>query len=216
MAQSGSDVVPRDLPRGPHRLGREVVLASQRERMLDAMAQTVAAKGYPQTTVGDVVAGAGVSRKTFYEHFKDREDCFLAAYDAGVERLLTAIVTAAPPQRTPEALMRARVRAYLAALAAEPAFARAFMLDVFAAGERALERRAEVHRRFEQLIGDLYEQTRAEVPALPPLAPETCAAAVGAVNELVTDYIRAGRTTDLLQLEDALVRVQTALLLGPS
>src|SRR3954452_23052879 len=81
----------RPLPRGPHSLTRDEVLASQRGRMIEAMAETVAAKGYAATTVADVVARAGVSRKTFYEHFRDREDCFLAAYDAAVDAVIGAV-----------------------------------------------------------------------------------------------------------------------------
>src|SRR3954465_9903368 len=75
----------RPLPRGPHGLERDVVLASQRGRMLGAMADAVARKTYAGTTVADGVAGAGVSRKTFYEHFRDKEECFLAGFDAGVD-----------------------------------------------------------------------------------------------------------------------------------
>src|SRR4051795_12849943 len=123
MMQRGG-AAPRPLPRGPHNLARDDVLASQRQRMLEAVAETVAAKGYPATTVGDVVAGAGVSRKTFYEHFRDKEECFLAAFDSGVDALLHAIATA-PPEGSgwPERL-RARVRAYLRTLATRPDFAR--------------------------------------------------------------------------------------------
>src|SRR6187401_183309 len=83
--------VPKILPRGPHRLAREVVLASQRGRLIDAMAVVVAAKGYTAATVADVIGHAGVSRKTFYEHFRDKEACFLAVYDAGVEVLLATM-----------------------------------------------------------------------------------------------------------------------------
>src|SRR4051795_2217185 len=106
---------PRPLPRGPHGLERDVVLASQRGRMLGAMADAVAGKGFAATTVADVVAGAGVSRKTFYEHFRDKEECFLAAYDTGVDLVLDAIVAARPQQGeyTWIDLMRARVHAYL-------------------------------------------------------------------------------------------------------
>src|ERR687883_326916 len=95
--QSGG-AMPRPLPRGPHNLTRDHVLTSQRERMIDAMADVVAAKGYAATTVGDVVAGAGVSRKTFYEHFRDKEDCFLAAFDSGLDLVLGAIHAAQPEQ----------------------------------------------------------------------------------------------------------------------
>src|SRR5919199_431971 len=129
--------IPRPLPRGPHNLTRDDVLASQRERMTDAVAATVARKGYVATTVGDIVSGAGVSRKTFYEHFQDKEDCFLAAFDAGVEALLAAIVAARPERPGQIALLRARVRAYLETPASRPDFARTFLLEVFAAGPRA-------------------------------------------------------------------------------
>src|SRR3954447_26019152 len=82
----------RPLPRGPHGLERDVVLASQRGRLLSAMAAALAANTDGGTTVADVVAGAGVSRTTFNEHFRDKEDCFLAAFDAGCDQLLDAIV----------------------------------------------------------------------------------------------------------------------------
>src|SRR2546421_4217944 len=121
----------RPLPRGPHHLERAVVLASQRGRMLDAMAEAVAAKGYGAATVADVVAGAGVSRRTFYEHFSDKEECFLAAYDAGVDILLGHLVEQAAAADGLDWRERTRrgVRAYLDVLAAEPAFARTFLIE---------------------------------------------------------------------------------------
>src|SRR4051812_15625203 len=112
----------RPLPRGPHSLSRDEAVASQRGRMIEAMAETVAEKGYAATTVADVVARAGVSRKTFYEHFADREQCFLAAYDAAVDALFTAVaqrVAAGEPSGADwQARVRSGVRGYLEALAA--------------------------------------------------------------------------------------------------
>jgi AcrR family transcriptional regulator len=192
-----------------------VVLASQRGRMLGAMAGAVATKGYAGTTVADVVAGAGVSRKTFYEHFRDKEECFLAAFDAGVDLLLAAIVAAEPAgEPTWLELMRARVRAYLDTLASQPAFARTFLIEVFAAGPRALERRAEVLQRFAQLFRDLHVEARRQFPELPPVPEPLYIAAVGAVNELVSDFAREGRTSELPELEDTLVYLQVALFAG--
>src|SRR4051794_24535271 len=81
----------RPLPRGRHAAPREVVWESQRGRMLAAMATAVGEKGYAEVAVADVIARAGVSRKTFYEHFENKQQCFLAAYDAGVEMMLGAI-----------------------------------------------------------------------------------------------------------------------------
>jgi AcrR family transcriptional regulator len=207
---------PRPLPRGPHGLERDVVLASQRGRMLGAMADAVAAKGYAGTTVADVVAGAGVSRKTFYEHFRDKEECFLAAFDTGVDMLLGAIVAAAPAEGDASwiGLMRARVRVYLDTLASRPAFARTFLIEVFAAGPRALERRAEVLRRFAQLFRDLHDEARRQFPELPPVPEPVYVAAVGAINELVSDFAREGRTAELPELEDTLIYLQVALFAG--
>ena len=129
---------PQRLPRGPHQLDREVVRASQRGRLLDAMAEVVAERGYAATTVADVIGAAGVSRKTFYEHFRDKEDCFLAAYDAGVDLLLGAVRDAGETGGDLIERARARTRRYLETLAAEPAFARTFLIEVAAAGPAAL------------------------------------------------------------------------------
>jgi AcrR family transcriptional regulator len=214
MHQGGA--VPRPLPRGPHNLARDDVLASQRARMLDAMAETVAEKGYAATTVGDVVAGAGVSRKTFYEHFRDKDECFLAAFDSGVDALLSAIAAAEPEEPTRMGLVRVRVRAYLVALAARPAFARTFLIEVFAAGPEALERRQRVHARFEQFLRGLHAEARKEFPDIPRVDDTVWVAAVGAVNEVVSQRVREGRTEELPELEDTLVEIQAALLGVPS
>jgi AcrR family transcriptional regulator len=159
--------------------------------MLDAIAHVVAEKGYGAATVADVVERAGVSRKTFYEHFRDKESCFLAAYDAGVEVLIATMRAAGDDTR-------ARVRAYLQTLAAEPAFARTFLTEIVAAGPQALERRDAVLDAF---------------AALTPAGDSHAAlAAVGATNEITTRYVRAGRVGELPELEDAIVDVYERLL----
>jgi AcrR family transcriptional regulator len=194
--------VPKSLPRGPHRLAREIVLASQRGRMLDAIAQVVAEKGYGAATVADVIERAGVSRKTFYEHFRDKEACFLAAYDAGVEILLATMRAADADAPDAHERARARVRAYLGTLAAEPAFARTFLIEVAAAGPRAQRRRREVHDAFAAFLTD--------AGAGPP-SPAGLAA-VGATQELVARYVEDGRTHELPALEEAVLTANLALL----
>jgi AcrR family transcriptional regulator len=179
----------RPLPRGPHRLAREEVLASQRGRMLDAIAEVVALRGYGAATVAGVIERARVSRKTFYEHFRDKEDCFLAAYDTGVEILMATM-------RDAGADLRPRIGAFLRTLAAEPAFARTFVIEVGAAGPRALERRQQVHEAFAAMVGE---------------APEALAC-VGATNELVAREISRGDTAGLPALEDLVVSIYQRLL----
>jgi len=202
---------PRVLPRGPHRLGREVVEASQRGRLLDAMAHVVAAKGFGATSVADVIARAGVSRKTFYEHFRDKHDCFLAAYDLGVEVLLATVRAAGTEETDPLAVTRARTRAYLRTLSEEPAFARTFLVEVAAAGPEALERRRAVHRQFAGLAREIVES----IPGAPRLPDDLYLAWVGASNEVISAWVVAGRTAEIAALEDVLVHIQVSLLARP-
>jgi AcrR family transcriptional regulator len=204
----------RPLPRGPHRLDREVILASQRGRMLEAMAESVAEKGYAATTVADVVGRAGVSRKTFYEHFADKEDCFLAAYDACVDVLMTRVVDAREGIGDWGEAMRASLRSYLEVLASEPALARTFLVEVLAAGPRALDRRTEVHRRFAELSRNLHEQARRDIPNLPELPDGVYDAMVGAINELVFELVRQGRSDELPSLEPTIFFMQLAVFAG--
>ena len=209
----------RPLPRGPHSLTRDEVLASQRGRMIAAMAETVAAKGYAATTVADVVARAGVSRKTFYEHFADREECFLAAYDAAVDALFGAVaerVAAGEPAGDDwRARVCAGVRAYLEALASEPAFARTFLVEVRVAGPRAQARRAQVHDRFVEFLRSQSTLARQDHPWLPAVPDTVYAAIVGGMDEVVSAWVADGRTADLAQLEPDLSYFQLALLAGP-
>jgi AcrR family transcriptional regulator len=178
--------------------------------MLEAMAETVAAKGYTATTVGDVVARAGVSRKTFYEHFDDKEAAFMAAWEAGVELLFAAIREAAAGEPDPVERMRLATRAYLETLAEQPAFARSFLIEVVAAGPRAEQRRADVHARFAGLVRNLHAEARGQI-AMPDVPDELFLGVVGAINELVSDRVRTGAVADLPALEEPLLYLQLAL-----
>src|SRR3954469_9338582 len=174
------------LPRGRHAAPREVVRSSQRGRMLAAMAGAVAEKGYGAVAVADVIARAGVSRKTFYEHFENKEECFLAAYDAGVELMLGAIDAAiADAGSEPLSIARAGTARYLETLAANPAFARTFLVEVLAAGPRALGRRARVHARFADQLATIHRAAGGRGDT----SPAVFRACVGAIHEVVTDHV---------------------------
>nr|BFE72999.1 hypothetical protein GCM10020092_063000 [Actinoplanes digitatis] len=127
----------RLLPRGRHDLPREFVSRTQRDRLIDAMARTVAELGYANASLGDVCAAAGVSTRAFYEHFVDKEACFLAAFDLGVSLLQRAVAEAyARPARWPQR-MHHGLDTLVRILAAEPAFASLAVVEVLAAGPRA-------------------------------------------------------------------------------
>jgi AcrR family transcriptional regulator len=204
----------RELPRGPHRLAREVIEASQRGRLLDAIAVVVAEKGYAAASVADVIAHAGVSRRTFYEYFRDKEDCFLAAYDAGVEILIETVREAGSGLDDPLSVTRARVHAYLETLAAEPAFARTFLIEVAAAGPHALARREAVHDRFAELAREGFEAARKQMPGLPEPPPGAYLAAVGATDTVVSRYVAEGRLGELSELEPVVLHIQVSLAVG--
>ncbi|GAB2650388.1 TetR/AcrR family transcriptional regulator [Nocardia goodfellowii] len=153
----------RQLPRGRHGLPREQVIASQRERILQAMAEAMAENGYVGTSVAVILKRAGVSRETFYEQFRSKEDCFEAAYERAVGSLLTRIAQAsATPQSEangttpPDPDRTSRIlSAYLDGLAAEPAYARLFLVEVYAAGSKAVARRAQLQESFVELMAEI-------------------------------------------------------------
>src|SRR3954451_23573579 len=130
------------LPRGRHHLTREEVAASQRGRIVMAMLEEVATRGYAATSVAHITARAGVSRKSFYEQFSDKEHCYLVAFDAAAE-IHTAIVVEATarlrPESRPVEYFRAMLGAYLDAVAAHPAVARTLLVEVYAVGPEALK-----------------------------------------------------------------------------
>jgi AcrR family transcriptional regulator len=194
---------PGQLPAGRHSLTREVVLASQRGRLLDAMAQAVADRGYGATTVAHVVARAGVSRKTFYEHFSDKEDCFLALYDTGIAYVLGRIVEAVGDgsfDSEPHARLAAGLQAFLDVLAEEPAFSRAIIREVHAAGAQAAARRRATLEAFAQRYEEINAQVRAKDPSIPPLGHDAALAVVGAILELVAIWIDDDRARRLREL----------------
>jgi len=213
MATRG-DTPLRVLPRGRHAASREVVAESQRERMLVAIADAVAEKGYANTAVADVIDRAGVSRRSFYEHFANKEDCFLAAYDAGVSGLLGEIA-AAEERGGDDLVARARdgTEAYLQILADNPAFARTFLIEVLGAGPAALERRTAVHARFAQRFAESISRARAGHPELPEPPAHVVRAMVGAIHELVTQHLLEHGATTLPELLGPVLEVELRMLL---
>ncbi|HEX6676947.1 MAG TPA: TetR/AcrR family transcriptional regulator [Actinomycetes bacterium] len=202
---------PSSLPRGPHGLPRDVVVRSQRTRMLRALVEVVAEKGYVATTVADVIGRAGVSRTTFYEQFKDKEDCFLIAFQKGGQAQYLKVIEAVRSASDPVEQLRRNVRAYLAELTAFPASARAFLLEVPAAGLRALAIRDQIVDGYARLLAHLYDRFRERQEDLPKLPEEVFRAAVAAVDDLVIRWMRAGRVNELAELEPIAAYVELAL-----
>ena len=207
MATSHPSTTNR-LPSGRHGLTREAVVTSQRTRLIDAMAQIVAEKGYPATTVADVVECAGVSRRTFYEQFDDKEACFLAAYDAGLAAVLGRVSEAVEVNPTAGWRERARlgVEAFLALLASEPAFAQALQVEILTAGPAALDRRTGMLAMFAGIWRNVHERARAEEPALPALPDEVFTILSAGLEELIRDCVRTRGVAAVPELADPILR----------
>ncbi len=192
------------LPRGRHGLPREQVIASQRERILVATAEAMAENGYIGTSVAAILKRAGVSRETFYEQFRSKEDCFEAAYERAVQLLLDRIAEAtetedgAPGDTDPMARMDRIFRAYLQYLVDDPASARLFLVEVFAVGSAAIARRAQLQERFVELIAAVLDARTHEQRF-------ACQALAAAVGSMVTARIAAGDSAGLLVLREPLL-----------
>jgi AcrR family transcriptional regulator len=149
-------------PSGVRKLPSELIRAIQRERLIVAMLNAAAELGYLETNVQDVIDRAGVSRPTFYEHFSNKEDCFLAAFDSSAERLRKKVAAAA---RKGGDVWRDRVRFALAALLSfasrEPDTARMMVVEARAASATAVKRRVE-------LMDDFVRCLQAEAEKLLP------------------------------------------------
>lgn len=166
---------------------------SQRNRIHKAMIEVVAQRGYPETRVVDVIGVAGVSRKTFYELFDSKEDCFLAAYDLLLEGLLSEATNAFESQAGAPWAERvcAGLEVLLEHLSGHPEEARFAIVEVLAAGPKALARRDAALRQFTGFLESGRSETTVELPGI------TSIAVAGGVNELLYSEILHGAVTRL-------------------
>jgi AcrR family transcriptional regulator len=201
MSSRGARRRPQQLPSGRHGLQRSFVAQNQRERILSAVAMAAAKLGYGEMTVEAIIERAGVSRRTFYDHFKNKEEAFLAAYEAAVKQQASSVQLAYRNETTMRGRLRAGLDAYMEFMANEPEFARMCMIEVLAAGPRAIERRNDAMRMFAQIIEN---NIRELVPGctIAPLAAETI---VGGIYEVVFNRVFADRTNELPGLVDDLL-----------
>jgi len=195
---------------GPQGLERAQVEQVQRERLTTAMAHVVAEVGYEETTVERVLVEAGMSRRTFYELFDDREDCFLAAYDAAMGRVIATVTDAYLDCEAPERRIEHALETFLRLLAAEPDLARMCVVEVFAAGSRARERRADAMDHLARLV----EHALGELRGDDELDRLSAQALIGAVHELIYLPIDRRDTASLPGMASDIVATQVAPLVA--
>jgi AcrR family transcriptional regulator len=165
---TGDELFRSTLPPGRHHLPRDFVERHQRARLFAAIVALVDEQGYPATSLTQIVKKAGVARHTFYEHFKDKEELFLAVFDAAVGRSLKATREAAEAADGAwDERMRAGVAALLGEMAKDPALARVCLVESQSAGLVAMERYEEAMRSFATMMreGRESDPRRAEMPS---------------------------------------------------
>ena len=199
------------LPSGRHGLSREVVVRSQRERMVESMIAVVAMKGYTETTVADIISNAGVSRATFYEQFADKEDCFIAAYGAVMERLL-AFVAQGFAIETDDWIVQIRsgIGNLLVYLAHNPVAARVGIVEGFGAGARARD-------RYQQAVSSFFpflDAGRAHTPDPDRMPAQTARVIVGGVSALMFNEASEGNAANLPSLLPQMMYVVVVPYLG--
>lgn len=188
------------------------IAAGHHHRLLEGMARAVAAKGYPDTTIADIVREASVSRRTFYEHFTDKAECLIALYEAASRNALKVLREALDASQPWQAQVDGALSAYLQAMAANPVLLRTLFIEILGLGTPGLE----VRRRMNQEITGFMLEVVNGAGLQRPLEPEMAMAVVGGINELILQAIEQGRAADLQALVQPASRLVRAVVRSDS
>jgi AcrR family transcriptional regulator len=168
---------------------------------MEGMVKAVEQKGYASTTIADIAKAAKMSRRTLYEHFPDKEACFLAAYSMMSDGLISGVVQSARAEGDGDGFARLNraCLAYLRGLAATPEVARSFLTEINAVSETGVELRCQVNQRFAAMMADLVSESVGPAgTALPggrflrEFDTNMALSLVGAINELVLQAMITG------------------------
>jgi AcrR family transcriptional regulator len=185
-----------------------------RVRLIAAMAESIKEKGYRDTTVADVVRIARTSRRNFYEHFDDRDGCFLALFDATNAVMMGQIAAAVDPEASLDAQVDAAVDAYIDNVCEQPALYSSFVRELPGLGQAGADRGLVMLERFAALLVTLVDSARAAQPGLRvrPLTMDTAIIIVGGLRELAVISLQQGR--DVRELRASAGATVKAILAG--
>ena len=168
-----------------------------RSRVLEGMAHAVSRKGYGDTTIADIVAEAGVSRRTFYEHFDSKAECLIDLYGAASHNALKVLRDAVDASQGSGKQVENALRAYLGAMAMNPVLVRTLFIEILHLGPEGLDARRRVNREIADFI----------VSTDPAITPQLAMAIVGGINELVLEYIEQDKVEKLEELVEPASRL---------
>jgi AcrR family transcriptional regulator len=184
---STANEIPPARPAGPGRPEAAAAPgAGHRERLLDAMAESIRVHGYRGTTVADVVRRARTSRRTFYQHFDDREACFLELFDTSNDMLGAAIAEALQPDSPWQEQVDQAVSTYIDEIAAEPELTIAFTRELTALGDVGTLRQRKEIDRFSHLLIALVDVVNTRNPQVAPMQMATAIMITGGLRELIS------------------------------
>jgi AcrR family transcriptional regulator len=189
-----SDFVTLEATEGVHQ---------HRSRLLEGMALAVAAKGYADTTIADIVREASVSRRTFYEHFATKADCLVALYEAVSHNALKVLRGAVDPRKDWEAQVEGALHAYLDCMAGNPVLLRTLFVEILHLGEEGLAARRRVNQEIAGYMLDVVGRDK--------VTPALALAVVGGIHELVLQAIEDGRVDRLAELTPPAVALLKAV-----
>jgi len=169
-------------------------LTGKQQRILLGMLEAVGARGYEKATVQDAIKMAGLYPPAFYASFRDKEDCYLQALDSGSAWVELAMREAAAGATTWRRQLRGALRGLLRFLDQRPEAGRALLVEVHAAGEAAVEKRAEAMERAAAAIDLAREEAGAAAPAI------SAEAVVAGILAVLHSRLAAGRTDGFLEL----------------
>jgi AcrR family transcriptional regulator len=195
-----------------HPTGHNHIADIQRARMLGAMVHEISERGVANVAVAHIVGRSGVSRRTFYEIFEDREDCFLTAFDEALERIAAVVVPAYEQAGVWRSKTRAALTALLGALAADPAIGRLLIIESLAAGPLARARRQKAILKIIPIIERGREESK--TGADPP--PLTAEGIVGGVLAVLHTRLAEEHPGNLLELTGPLMGMIVLPYLGPA
>jgi len=172
-------------------------------RLLQGMAEVVQQKAYTTITIADIVQRAGVSKRSFYEHFDSKEACFLALYRAASASALRTLREALVPDQPWQNQVEQGFQAYFSHLAAGAGLLRALFIDIHYLGESGAQARRDVMQALAAFMLDTVNNLPNDAKARAPLSPELAMAAVGGINEWLLVAIETDQVAKLADLAGA-------------
>ena len=174
-----------------------------RSRILAGLAQALESLSLAELYTDDIARAASVSKRTFYEHFSNKEACFLALYKENSARVLAVLQAAVEQPGLPmlERIERGTA-AYLATMQGQAPLMKRLYIDILKLGDEGMRAKREVVQRFSDLLVGLYEEERARQPGMPALKPDLVLAVIAGLNELILFKIEDGEAERLLELAE--------------